>query len=432
MRPLIFAYANAAASIVADSWNLVMGEDNPFCRHEYLLSLEQSLSACDATGWQACHLCVFDASGMGLTQEQNTDGIVSTRDAAHFIDLPLLAVMPLYQKSHSYGEYVFDWAWAQAYDRHGIAYYPKLLNAIPFTPVLGRRIGLSPTLSADEAQQLSALVLTCLNRQLMDENSPISSWHCLFVSPSQQSLFEPPLSVNQQTLQHLLHNPSLRRLSTQFHWYNRGYTSFEAFLAALNSRKRKNIVKERAQLQTHGLRFEFVAGNVITSQQWQRFIECYQLTYLKRSGHRGYLTPVFFQMIAERLAEQIVFLVVSDATGEMIAGALYFTGRNELGQRCLFGRYWGSTLELEGLHFEACYYQGIEYCIAQDIEVFDAGAQGEHKVLRGFEPVAIYSYHNIAHPEFKLAIGHFTEEEMLQMQQYMQQMREVLPYKKAP
>lgn len=127
-----------------------------------------------------------------------------------------------------------------------------------------------------------------------------------------------------------------------------------------------------------------------------------------------------------------MLLVVSDATGEMIAGALYFTGRNELGQRCLFGRYWGSTLELEGLHFEACYYQGIEYCIAQDIEVFDAGAQGEHKVLRGFEPVAIYSYHNIAHPEFKLAIAHFTEEEAVQMEVYMQQMREVLPYKKAP
>lgn len=136
-------------------------------------------------------------------------------------------------------------------------------------------------------------------------------------------------------------------------------------------------------------------------------------------------------MIAERLAEQIVLLVVSDAKGQMLAGALYFTGRNEQGQTCLFGRYWGSIVELEGLHFEACYYQGIEYCIVHGIDIFDAGAQGEHKVLRGFEPVALYSYHNIAHPDFKRAIAHFTEEEAAQMEVYMQQMREVLPYKKG-
>ncbi len=433
MKPLILAFASSAASIVSDSWERLMGKDNPFCRYEYFLSLEQSQSACAATGWHPYHLCIFDATHMADAQELNdadmalalglnTGGLmVSHREAMHFIDLPLLVLMPLYQKSHSYGEYVFDWAWAQAYERHGVEYYPKLLNAIPFTPVQGRRIGFAPELSAEQVSQLSTLVITSLNGQLVQ--AQMSSWHCLFVSSSQQSLFE--LSLNS------LPNLFLRRLSTQFHWSNRGYVCFEAFLAALSSRKRKNILKERAQLQPYGLSFKFVRGGDITTAQWQCFIECYQMTYLKRSGHRGYFTPLFFQMIGERLAEQIVLLVVSDTQGEMIAGALYFTGRNEQGQKCLWGRYWGTTVELAGLHFEACYYQGIEYCIEQGIDLFDAGAQGEHKVLRGFEPVALYSYHNIAHPEFKRAIAHFVEEEAKQMALYMQQMREVLPYKKS-
>ncbi|WP_249554881.1 MULTISPECIES: GNAT family N-acetyltransferase [Shewanella] len=423
MRQLILAFASAVQSIDADNWDSLMGRDNPFVRHAYLLSLEQSLSACAATGWRPHHLCVFDATGSEFAQELAPDTvIISPKDAADFMALPLLVLMPLYQKSHSYGEYVFDWAWAQAYERHGLEYYPKLLNAIPFTPVQGRRMGLSPTLLAEEAQQLSLAVLSCLNGQLAnaDADTPMSSWHSLFVSSSQQALFTEASN-----------HTALRRLSTQFHWHNRGYADFAAFLAALTSRKRKNILKERAQLQPYGLQYEFVAGAEISSQQWQHFIECYQLTYLKRSGHRGYLTPTFFNMIAERLAEQIVLLVVSDAKGQMVAVALYFTGRNEQGQTCLFGRYWGSIVELEGLHFEACYYQGIEYCIAHGIDLFDAGAQGEHKVLRGFEPVALYSYHNIAHPEFKRAIAHFTEEEAAQMEVYMQQMREVLPYKKG-
>ena len=165
---------------------------------------------------------------------------------------------------------------------------------------------------------------------------------------------------------------------------------------------------------------------------WQHFIECYQLTYLKRSGHRGYLTPTFFQQLGAQLAAQVLLLVVEDAKGEMVAGALYLKGENTRGQKCLYGRYWGTTVELDGLHFEACYYQGIQYCIEHEFQVFDAGAQGEHKVLRGFEPVAMYSYHNIAHLGFKAAIADFVEQETLQMQQYMAQMQDVLPYKKAP
>jgi len=212
MRQLILAFASAVQSIDANSWDRLMGKGNPFCQHAYFLSLEQSLSACAATGWRPHHLCVFDATGSEFVQELAPDAvIVSQKDVADFIDLPLLALMPLYQKNHSYGEYVFDWAWAQAYERHGLEYYPKLLNAIPFTPVQGRRLGLSPTLSAAEVKLLTRAVFTCLNEQLANADAPMSSWHSLFVSSSQQALFAEASN-----------HTALRRLSTQFHWHNRG------------------------------------------------------------------------------------------------------------------------------------------------------------------------------------------------------------------
>ncbi|MBS0044664.1 N-acetyltransferase [Shewanella sp. M16] len=445
MRQLILAFSSSMSDISASAWNAAMGEANPFCRHEFLLALEQSRSACTATGWTPRHLCVFDA-GDTLNDVDSKDkslsplaegGFISVQTAKHFNQFPLIAVMPLYQKSHSYGEYVFDWAWAEAYERHGLDYYPKWVNAIPFTPVQGQRMGIHPALERAEQLRVAALLLLTLNRRLISAqdnlvleeailngpeqgNTPITSWHSLFVTPTQTPLFES------------LPNSLLKRLGTQFHWHNRGYRDFNDFLAGFSSRKRKNILKERAQLQPFNLKFQFVEGEQITASQWQTFIQCYQLTYLKRSGHRGYLTPTFFQQLGAQLAAQVLLLVVEDAKGEMVAGALYLKGENTRGQKCLYGRYWGTTVELDGLHFEACYYQGIQYCIEHEFQVFDAGAQGEHKVLRGFEPVAMYSYHNIAHLGFKAAIADFVEQETLQMQQYMAQMQDVLPYKKAP
>ena len=430
MTQFILAFASAIADIPSRAWNSVMGQANPFCRHEFLLALEQSGSACIATGWTPKHLCVFDASRV-LSDEMGDDrrfqplddgAFISLQTAEYFNALSLVAVMPLYQKTHSYGEYVFDWAWAEAYERHGIDYYPKWVNAIPFTPVQGRRMGIKPELTNIEHMRVAALMLSALNRQLTQKaaDSPISSWHSLFVSAQQTLLFE--------------HSPHshLKRLGTQFHWHNRGYRDFNDFLSSFSSRKRKNILKERAQLQPFNLKFQFVEGEQVTRSQWQTFIQCYQLTYLKRSGHRGYLTPAFFYQLAEHLSSQIRLLVVEDAKGEMVAGALYLRGENAEGQKCLYGRYWGTTIELDGLHFEACYYQGIEYCIEHGLVLFDAGAQGEHKVLRGFEPVEMYSYHNIAHLGFKDAITDFVTQETQQVQQYMAQMSAVLPYKKAP
>ena len=267
----VIRVSEAPSAVNASAWDALLfsqSHPTPFMRHAYLAALHDSGSATPATGWRP-HF---------FTLHQGAE---------------LAGACVVYLKDHSYGEYVFDWAWAQAYERHGLEYYPKLLNAIPFTPVQGRRMGLSPTLSTAEIKLLGLVVLSCLNGQLANVDTPMSSWHSLFVSSSQQALFTEASN-----------HTALRRLSTQFHWHNRGYADFAAFLAALTSRKRKNILKERAQLQPYGLQYEFVAGAEISSQQWQHFIECYQLTYLKRSGHRGYLTPTFFNMIAERLAEQ--------------------------------------------------------------------------------------------------------------------------------
>lgn len=475
MPPLVIAFAHSMNDITSDNWHGLMGHQHPFTRHEFLLALEQSGSACDATGWKAQHLCVFDASqwiNSALAEQElpnvitlNSQGLatvwLSQKNATHFNHLPLVGVMPLYQKNHSYGEYVFDWSWAQAYERHHLDYYPKLVSAIPFTPVVGKRLGVSATLSPAEQALVARAMQQALNAQLQDDNYPLpansdkamSSWHCLFVAPSQKPCFsgldtDLDTDLDPESAQGLaadrgvnsnsglassavLSNPltNLHRLSTQFHWRNRGYRDFADFAGHLASRKRKNIVKERALVAAHHLHCRFVSGGHVTPAQWQGFIQCYQRTYLKRSGHVGYLTPGFFLQIAAQMPEQIVLLVVEDSAGQMHAGALYFIGENAAGESTLYGRYWGAMQEYEGLHFEACYYQGIEYCIAQGIKVFDAGAQGEHKVLRGFEPVALDSYHQIAHAGFREAIADFTQQEAVQMQLYMAQMRAVLPYK---
>lgn len=213
---------------------------------------------------------------------------------------------------------MFDWAWAEAYEHHGLDYYPKWVNAIPFTPVQGPRIGITPELENIEQTRIGELMLRALDQRLMHGTGEIqiSSWHSLFVAPAQMPLF----GASSTQL--------VKRLGTQFHWYNRDYRNFDDFLSRFSSRKRKNILKERAQLQPFGLKFEFVEGERVTELQWQTFIQCYQLTYLKRSGHRGYLTPTFFHQLGQLLAAQILLLVVKDAKGEMIAGALYFKGKN--------------------------------------------------------------------------------------------------------
>lgn len=378
---------DAIDKVSADSWNALMHDNNPFNRHEYLAALESSKSVCRETGWTPLHIVIRD------TANENE---------------AVIAVMPMYIKAHSYGEYVFDWAWADAYERHQLAYYPKLVCSIPFTPVTGMRLGMPADLPSEIQQTLWQLVGQTLNRCLTEYG--FSGWHCLFLPKTQCDDFS--------------RQANMQRLGTQFHWFNRDYSDFQAFLSALTSRKRKDINKERQKVQRVNLSFEFVEGADVTAELWQIFSACYQQTYAKRSGHYGYLNLAFFQTLGESMPESIVLLLVRDLNEQIIASALYFKSATHL-----YGRYWGALTEIDGLHFEACYYQGIEYCIANGIKVFDAGAQGEHKVPRGFEPIETYSNHEIAHSEFRLAIQSFTLQEADNIKTYMQQLKSKLPYK---
>lgn len=365
--------------IAPSAWHAVTGTDYPFLRHEFLHGLETSGGTTADSGWQPCHALLRDGEA-------------------------LAAVLPMYLKSHSYGEYVFDWAWADAWQRMGLDYYPKLLSAIPFTPATGPRLCCVEGLAADQAWPLLLQGI----RQLA-ERRQLSSWHLLF--PDRQTA---------DSL-HALGLP--RRLATQFHWLNRGYGSFDDFLATFSSRKRKNLRRERARVAQQGITLRRLRGAEITPAQWRQFHRFYQLTYAKRSGHGGYLSRAFFTEVAPALGEQVM-MVVAERAGEAVAAALYFCSSDTL-----YGRYWGCEREFDCLHFEACYYQGIEFCIEQGLSRFDPGAQGEHKIQRGFTPVLTYSNHWIATPELATAVADFTEREAAHVEQYRAQAAQLLPFK---
>jgi len=362
-----------------EAWQGLWQTSYPFVQYEFLRSLERSGCVSDASGWQPQYLVVFNG-------EQ------------------LVAAMPLYIKTHSYGEYVFDWAWADAYERNGLNYYPKLLNAIPFTPATGPRFAIAAGL--DEAEVLSSMGAATRARA---GAIGASSWHCLFPNKAQQQLLE--------------NSDLMYRRACQFHWHNRGYQNFDDFLQGFNSRKRKNLKKERRKIGDAELVIKRVEGAAVSPQQWQDFYLFYHLTYLKRSGRQGYLNQEFFQLLADNCADSI--MMVQAYTGEkMVAAALYFKD-----EKTLYGRYWGCQEEFDGLHFEACYYQGIEYAIAQGLQKFDPGAQGEHKIQRGFEPVQLASYHWIAEPQFAHAIGDFLQQEAEHTQAYHTECQQLLPFK---
>nr|WP_260865145.1 GNAT family N-acetyltransferase [Shewanella sp. KCT] len=426
------------ATLGAPLWDALMaganrqdqnGPANPFCCYEYLHALELSGCVGEQTGWRPMHLVVSEVGQAG----ENNQGDESQLDPSK-----VLAVMPLYLKGHSYGEYVFDWAWAQAYERHGLEYYPKLVNAIPFTPVTGIRIGIRGDLS--EAQKAGLIGKIGEHLDLLAKACSASSWHSLFLLEHERL----PL-VSQGYLE---------RLGTQFHWFNQGYQSFDDFLSRLTSRRRKSILKERRAIVNAGLKFRFIDGADITEDELTHFVRCYQRTYYKRSGHQGYLNAAFFSAVVKNMADNVRLLVVerpqanklesragsearsgvgskaekeaeSAQESEPIAAALYFVGGD-----CLYGRYWGALEEIEGLHFETCYYQGIDYAIAQGLKKFDAGAQGEHKVLRGFVPISTHSVHEILHSDFRRAIADFIEQEAQAVKIYMSELEATLPFKR--
>ena len=368
------------SQVDAAIWNHLAGELSPFMRHEFLFSLEQSGSIGNKTGWQSAHLVVLDES------EQE-----------------YLALMPLYLKGHSWGEYVFDHQWAQAYQQHGMAYYPKWLTAIPFTPCHGNRMIIKPSCNPIEVMQV---LLTFI--QSASKNHTISSWHCLFPSQVEvECLHELGLSIREQV---------------QFHWFNRNYRCFEDYLSTFSSSKRKMLKRERRRIQEDGIQFVKLAGREVSDEQWQAFYAFYAMTYVKK-GSLPYLNLAFFQQIAQTMGENVL-LVFAVKKDEYIAAALSF-----IGQDTLYGRYWGCFEEYSGLHFETCYYQGIDYCIEQGLKRFDSGAQGEHKISRGFEPITTYSAHWIQDENFKTAINHFLVRETESIRHYKMDAASYLPFK---
>lgn len=306
--------------------------------------------------------------------------------------------MPLFARSHSRGEYVFDFSWADAYHRHGLAYYPKLVTAVPFSPVVGPRW--RGELAADT-------IWNGVQEALAVQQA--SGWHLLF-----------PDQACRESLREL---PLVERQACHFRWINRDYTDFDDFLASLQSRKRKNLRKERRRIMEQGLTITRHHSAQITAGDWAFFYQCYASTYMKR-GQLPYLNEAFFSAVGESLAGQILLVLARDGD-RPVASALYF-----FDDQRLYGRYWGCLEERDCLHFELCYYQGIEFAIEQGLAEFDPGVQGEHKILRGFEPVITWSLHHLREPAFQRAIADFCREEALHVQRYRDEARTLLPYRK--
>jgi predicted N-acyltransferase len=367
-------------SVSRSAWNYLLVDNNPFLRHEFLFALERHQCVGQTSGWQPQHLIIYDDLGQ------------------------LIAASPLYLKYHSYGEFVFDWSWAEAYQRNRLAYYPKLVSAIPYTPMTGQRLLTAP--GADSRELSKMLINAAIS---LAEEYDYSSVHWLFPDETQQEF------MHQQGL--------IIRLGCQYHWRNRGYENFDHYLSRFSSRKRKNIIKERRQVQEAGVTFRILHGDEIKSEEWQLFHKFYREIYDRKWGSPS-LTPGFFKEIGSTLADQIV-LVLAYLDGECIAAAL-----NLRSDDTLYGRHWGCNKQLPGLHFETCYYQGLEYCIQHGLKRFEPGAQGEHKIARGFLPTPTWSAHWIAQPDFRDAIERFCHAEAKEMDAMMHRMMSHSPFHK--
>ncbi len=370
-----------------------LADGHPLLSHAFFHALHQTGCAAADSGWLPQFITLWDTA-------QGAGGVDGTGGTGRTLAAPRLrAAMPLYVKSHSYGEYVFDWAWADAYQRHGLAYYPKLLAAIPFSPVSGAR--LLATSDAERAALIQA-ALALAKRT--------SSLHVLFPHPAEAALLQSA--------------GLMLRSGVQFHWTNPGYASFEQFLEQLSRDKRKKIRQERRRVQDAGVRFRRLCGHEIGEEDWAFFARCYNRTYRE---HRStpYLNLDFFRRLGQTMAQHVL-LIVAERGGRPIASAL-----NLYSAQTLYGRYWGAEEYLPCLHFETCYYQALEFCIAQGITVFEGGAQGEHKLARGFLPVKTQSAHWLAHPEFSDAVERFLEREHQGIARYVDELNEHSPYREA-
>lgn len=379
-------WLDSISKVKASDWNALFPADYPFSRYEFLQALELGGSVGSSsgreTGWLVRHFVVWQ-------------------------DEKLIAAVPAYIKLHSYGEYLFDWSFAEAYQNYGLEYYPKLLLAIPFTPAEGPRLGLAA--DVDKAQVLQWLQqgVSQLNLVL-----PLSHLQCLYASPDDQQAFREAGFIE--------------RFDVQFLWSNQSFQLFDDFLAVLTARKRKQIRKERAAVAEQGVVLKTLSGADLDLAFWQQFYGFYCDTYQKRSRHNGYLTADTFWRWGQTMANQmVVFAAFVD--DQMVAASLCFQS-----ETTLYGRYWGCKQDFNFLHFECCYYSGIDYCIKQGLQFFDAGAQGEHKLQRGFAPVLRHGFYRFTekaeHKAINEAIARYCVQEQRALVQYQQEAQDSLPF----
>ncbi|BCB59616.1 hypothetical protein HaloA020_03170 [Halomonas sp. A020] len=379
-RPLSYSILPAIEAVAASQWDALVRDEQPFLRHGFLHALEASGSVSTATGWEPCHLCVWQGEA-------------------------LVGALPMYRKYHSYGEYVFDWGWADALERAGGDYYPKALSAIPFTPVPGPRTLIAPDADADAVRAQLAIGW----REQCDALA-LSSWHLLFAE-------EPEVEAWQRQCPDLI-----AREGVQFQWRDRGFGDFEGFLASLTSKRRKMIKRERRLVADQGITLHRLEGGEIRDVDMAHFYRCYTITYHER-GRPPYLNHAFFERLRHVMPESLM-LVQARLAGRPVAAALYFQGG-----KTLYGRYWGSEVVADCLHFEACYYQGIDACLAKGMTLFDPGTQGEHKLVRGFAPLRVRSLHYLAHPGLAAGVAQFCQQEGVHIMAYRRAAEDALPFK---
>jgi uncharacterized protein len=408
--------------IDAAQWNALLAASDaptPFMRHEYLAAMHSSSSACEATGWLAQFVSLYKAD-----------------------ESQLLASAPMYVKDHSYGEYIFDWAWARAYQEHGLRYYPKAVVAVPYTPVPGSRL-----ISQDSTYRNHLLA----EQLLFCERKKLSSLHALFISDADKASCDTPTADDK----HLM-----PRQTVQFHWTNSTPTllsdgtpcpdggletfgSFDHYLSTLAQDKRKKIRTERRKVQDAGLTWRTCVGTDISSSDWEFFYRCYERTYLEH-GNAPYLTPLFFEAMAQTMPENWVMFIAMHQ-GQPIASSLIAVnsatadtaksletdgvGASKNWHKIAYGRYWGALARVDSLHFEACYYQPLQWCIDNGYHRFEGGAQGEHKMARGLLPITTHSAHWLAQPQFADAVARFLEREGAGIGEYMEHLERRNPFR---
>ena len=373
-------FVDSIEKISKEDWESVLNNKYPFLQYDFLKTLEVTKCVSPEQGWTPFHAVVSEGE-------------------------MIVAIMPLYIKTDSQGEFIFDWSWADAFYRNGLEYYPKLVSSIPFTPASGPRI-----LFTDQSKSLIIIKEVSSALKRISQEQSFSGVHILLAEKDEINKF----SREDFSL----------RTSYSFHWFNNEYESFDSFLKDMTSRQRKNIKKEREKIAKQGITLSRIKGEDISHEMIETFYQFYQVTYLKR-GMRGYLNFKFFESIIKHSPDSILLVMAQNSDGNYVAGALNFYDDQKL-----YGRYWGCLEEYDSLHFETCYYQGIEFCIGHGLGSFDPGVQGEHKIKRGFCPIETYSAHWIRDARFKEAIDDFLERERTHILEYNYDRRSMLPFKK--